>query len=60
MQLAVHSHAFHYTIVALVILDAIIVLLEFLLDLGAFGRQVPYSALVHYMYKIFLLILGGF
>ena len=39
MQLAVHSHVFHYTIVALVILDAVIVLCEFLLDIGAFGKS---------------------
>ena len=38
MQVTLHSHAFHYVIIALVALDAIIVLFELLLDLGAFGR----------------------
>ena len=39
MQLAIHSHAFHYTIVALVILNALIALFEFLLNIGAFGKS---------------------
>ncbi len=43
MQLALHSHVFHYTIVILVVLDAIIVLTEFLLDIGALGRQLMHG-----------------
>ncbi len=38
MQLALHSHWLHYFIVALVVLDALIVLFELLLDVGAFGK----------------------
>lgn len=37
MQVVLHSHLFHYLIIALVALDALIVLCELLLDLGAFG-----------------------
>lgn len=37
MQVALHSHMFHYFIIFLVVLDALIVLTELLLDLGAFG-----------------------
>ena len=44
MQIAVHSHAFHYTIIVLVIMDALIVLFEFLLDVGAFGKHVIFIA----------------
>lgn len=36
MQVALHSHMFHYIIIFLVVLDALIVLTELLLDLGAF------------------------
>lgn len=40
MQVTLHSHAFHYFIIFLVVLDAFIVLFELLLDLGAFGEEV--------------------
>lgn len=39
MQVALHSHMFHYFIIFLVVLDALIVLTELLLDLGAFGMS---------------------
>ena len=39
MQVTLHSHVFHYFIIALVALDAFIVLFELLLDLGAFGMH---------------------
>ena len=37
MQVALHSTGFHGLIVALVIADALIVIFELLLDVGAFG-----------------------
>ena len=40
MQVTLHSHSFHLVIIALVVLDAIIVLFELLLDLGAFSMCV--------------------
>lgn len=39
MQVILHSHLFHYFIVFLVVLDALIVLFELLLDVGAFGES---------------------
>lgn len=38
MQMTLHSHTFHFIIIALVVLDAVIVLFELLLDLGAFSN----------------------
>ena len=38
MQVVLHSHYFHLIIVSLVVLDAIIVLFELLLDVGAFSK----------------------
>ena len=38
MQVALHGHYFHLIIVLLVVLDAMIVLFELLLDVGAFGK----------------------
>ena len=53
MQLALHSHVFHYTIVILVVLDAIIVLTEFLLDIGALGIIIKIMfSFCMYMYTI--------
>ena len=40
MQVTMHSHTFHLFIIALVVLDALIVLFELLLDLGAFSTYV--------------------
>ncbi len=37
MQLKLHSPWLHIAIVSLVVLDALIVLFELLLDVGAFG-----------------------
>lgn len=37
MQVALHSHWFHIFIIFLVVLDALIVLFELLLDVGAFS-----------------------
>ena len=39
MQVALHSHYFHIAIVSLVVLDALIVLFELLLDVGAFSKK---------------------
>lgn len=39
MQSALHNHWFHVVIVCLVALDALIVLFELLLDVGAFGEH---------------------
>ena len=39
MQVALHSHWFHYVIVVLVVLDALIVLFELLFDVGALGES---------------------
>jgi len=39
MQVALHSHYFHLAIVILVVLDALIVLFELLLDVGAFSKS---------------------
>ena len=39
MQVALHSHLFHFFIIILVVLDALIVLFELLLDLGAFSES---------------------
>jgi hypothetical protein len=38
MQVTLHSHTFHLFIIFLVVLDALIVLFELLLDLGAFSN----------------------
>jgi len=38
MQVALHGHYFHLIIVILVVLDALIVLFELLLDVGAFSK----------------------
>ena len=38
MQVIVHGHYFHLIIVLLVVLDAMIVLFELLLDVGAFSK----------------------
>lgn len=39
MQVELHSHWFHLVIVIFVVLDALIVLFELLLDVGAFGNR---------------------
>ena len=39
MQVALHSHYFHIVIVSFVVLDALIVLFELLLDVGAFSKN---------------------
>ena len=39
MQVALHSHYFHLIIVSFVVLDALIVLFELLLDVGAFSKS---------------------
>ena len=39
MQVVLHGHYFHLIIVSLVVLDAIIVLFELLLDVGAFSKH---------------------
>lgn len=38
MQVVLHSTYFHVFIIILVVLDALIVLCELLLDVGAFGK----------------------
>ena len=38
MQVALHGHYFHLVIVLLVVRDALIVLFELLLDVGAFSK----------------------
>ena len=38
MQVVLHSTYFHIFIIILVVLDALIVLCELLLDVGAFGK----------------------
>ena len=43
MQVTLHSHAFHSVIIVLVVLDALIVLFELLLDLGAFSTLSQYT-----------------
>ena len=40
MQVFLHSAWFHIVIVALVVADALIVIFELLLDVGAFGKSV--------------------
>lgn len=40
MQHALHNHWFHLVIVILVCLDALIVIFELLIDVGAFGQCV--------------------
>lgn len=40
MQVTLHSHMFHFFIIILVVLDALIVLFELLLDLGAFSMYI--------------------
>ena len=39
MQAVLLSHYFHFATVTLVVLDALIVLFELLLDLGAFSKS---------------------
>ena len=39
MQYALHNHWFHIAIVVLVSLDALIVMFELLLDVGAFSKS---------------------
>ena len=38
MQVALHSNWIHFVIVVLVVADALIVIFELLLDVGAFGK----------------------
>ena len=40
MQHALHNHWFHVAIVILVVLDALIVMFELLLDVGAFSELI--------------------
>ena len=39
MQVSLHSHWIHAVIIALVVADAVIVIFELLLDVGAFGKH---------------------
>ena len=43
MQVVLHSTYFHLFIIVLVVSDALIVLFELLLDVGAFGESRPSS-----------------
>lgn len=43
MQVVLHSVHFHVFIVILVVLDALIVLFELLLDVGALGKWINYQ-----------------
>ena len=51
MQVELHSHWFHLVIVIFVVLDALIVLFELLLDVGAFGE------LFFFLFFLFFLIM---